>query len=170
MMRIRPMVGRDQDALAECYPEKGYEHFAEYYLEHLQDMRTVFVAVHKSHNDDETTHEALVGYVTIRWESPHTHFWRRNVPEIVDLNVIAAYRRQGIGSALVDACEKRIRERGYPVAGISVVQDKADYAQARRLYPQLGYVYEASYINEDNEVLHHLAKQLGGNHSSISEG
>lgn len=151
MVTIRPLRAADCHLLADLYPEKGDALFERYYLEHLRDLRPVWVAVLP---DGE-----LAGYVCLLWESPYTQFWRRNVPEIVDLNVIEEQRRQGIGSALIAACESAAQERGYRRIGISVVQDDPDYAAARSLYPSLGYEPDGFGITrEDNE--RHLWKTL----------
>lgn len=154
MPPIRKMQGRDVEGLTDLYPEKGAEQFESYYVEHLQDKRTVFVAVAKSDEGEFT----YFGYVTLVWESGYTQFWRRNIPEIVDLNVAAPYRKQGIGSDLIAACENFAREKGYPTLGISVEQSP-DYAAANRLYPALGYAPDGFGITEhDNEL--HLVKSL----------
>src|SRR5215510_10427263 len=114
MLPIQKMQKRDIEDLEALFPDKREGQFDDYYLEHLQDIRTVLVAVEK----DEEGERTYFGYVTIRWESGYTQFWRRNIPEIVDLNVAESYRRQGIGSALIAACESLVREKGYAMIGI----------------------------------------------------
>jgi hypothetical protein len=52
--------------------------------------------------------------------------------------VLPRYRRQGIGSRLLDEAERLIAERA-PEAGIGVGLDP-DYGPAQRLYVQRGYV------------------------------
>ena len=154
MPPIRLMQNRDIEPLIALFPDKPEERFEEYYIEHLQDIRTVLVAVEK----DEEGARTYFGYVTLLWTSNYTQFWRRNIPEIADLNVAEAYRKQGIGSALIQACEALVREKGYPTIGISVEQSK-DYADANRLYPKLGYVADGFGITPDDNELH-LIKSL----------
>ena len=154
MPPIQKMQKRDIEALHELFPDKREGQFEDYYLEHLQDKRTVFVAVEKSEEGERT----YFGYVTIRWESNYTQFWRRNIPEIADLNVAESYRGQGIGSALIAACESLVREKGFPMVGISVEQSDT-YANANRLYPKLGYVPDGFGITPDDNELH-LIKTL----------
>ena len=116
MPSIQKMQKRDIEDLETLFPDKREGQFEDYYLEHLRDIRTVLVAVEK----DEEGERTYFGYVTIRWESNYTQFWRRNIPEVVDLNVAEPYRRQGIGSALIAACESLAREKGYSDIGFIV--------------------------------------------------
>lgn len=116
MLTIQKMQKRDIENLETLFPDKREGQFEDYYLEHLRDIRTVLVAVEKSEEGERT----YFGYVTIRWESNYTQFWRRNIPEVVDLNVAEPYRRRGIGSALIAACESLAREKGYSDIGFIV--------------------------------------------------
>lgn len=164
MIQIRKIRSTDQEPLAHSFAvmNKTLEKFEQYYLDALLQKRVVFVALmsqSQTPTDDNETIQVPVGYVTLMWESPYTQFWRRRIPEIVDLNVVPQYRQQGIGSALIRACEDEARQHGYQKIGISVVQDDPDYAPARRLYPQLGYEPDGYGITRlDNEL--HLWKSL----------
>src|SRR5687767_11750885 len=113
---IRYMLSLDSEALAETFEEwhKPLSQFENYYLEHLLDKRLVLVA----RLDDQA-----IGYTTLVWESLYTHFWRRRIPEVVDLNVWPIYQRQGIGTALIARCEAEAKKRGFSHLGISVVQE-----------------------------------------------
>lgn len=154
---IRKFRAADRDLLALTFKawHKEFYLFDNYYLEQMLDKRLVLVAEHAAHG--------LVGYVTILWESPYDHFWRRRIPEIVDLNVMPPFQRNGIGTALIRACEEQAKQRGYSVMGISVVQND-DYAAANRLYPALGYEPDGFGITpQDNEL--HLIRALASNAS-----
>jgi GNAT superfamily N-acetyltransferase len=61
----------------------------------------------------------FAGYVTLLWVSAYGPFAERQVPEISDLNVLPAHRRQGIGSALLDCAESAASARSN-VAGLGV--------------------------------------------------
>lgn len=80
----------------------------------------------------------FTGYLTILWESPYPFFWKEGIPEIVDFNVLPRFRRQGIGTTLMEEAEKRIAERS-PVAGIGVGMT-TDYGAAQILYVKRGYI------------------------------
>jgi ribosomal protein S18 acetylase RimI-like enzyme len=82
--------------------------------------------------------EEIAGYLTVRWESDYPPFREARIPEIVDLNVLPAFRRRGIASALMDAAEAIIAQRS-PVAGIGVGL-YADYGAAQRMYVLRGYI------------------------------
>jgi GNAT superfamily N-acetyltransferase len=78
---------------------------------------------------------AFVGYVILRWRSS---WFAEGVPEIQDFNVVRARRRQGIGTALLDAAEARAATRS-AVVGIGVGMT-ADYGAAQVMYVARGYV------------------------------
>ena len=94
----------------------------------------------------------FAGYVTIEWESGYPPFQEAHIPEIVDLNVLKRYQRQGIGTALLEAAEQRIAQRS-PVIGIGVGLT-ADYGVAQSLYPKRGYV-------PDGRGIYNRGKQVG---------
>jgi hypothetical protein len=131
MPPIQRMHKRDIEALEALFPETTEGQFEADYLEQLQDIRTVLVAVER----DEEGERTYFGYATVRWQSDYTQFWRRNIPEIVDLQVAEPY--QAIASALVVACESLVREKGYTTLGTSIKQNDAD---ATCFYSELGYV------------------------------
>jgi GNAT superfamily N-acetyltransferase len=78
------------------------------------------------------------GYVTLLWVSEYEPFAQRRIPEVVDLNVLPAYRRRGIGTALLDRVESVAAARS-PVVGLGVGL-YADYGAAQRIYARRGYV------------------------------
>ena len=72
----------------------------------------------------------ILGYVTLKLHSEYWPFQKKNIPEIKDLNVLLLYRRQGVGSALIEIAENKSREYGQWV-GIGVGLT-ADYAEAQK--------------------------------------
>jgi len=82
--------------------------------------------------------ERPVGYTCVVWTSDYAYFHQAHIPEIVDLNVLPRHRRQGLGTALLDAAESTIAGRA-TVAGIAVGLS-ADYAPAMLLYLKRGYL------------------------------
>jgi GNAT superfamily N-acetyltransferase len=115
----------------------------------------------------------VVGYVTLLWRSHYPPFAQAKIPEISDMVTAQAWRRRGLGEAMIGACEARARAAGHPVMGIGVGL-YADYGAAQRLYARLGYrpdgrgvwygaepaVPGQSYRLDDDLVLF-LTKQLG---------
>jgi len=152
MPPIQNMQKRDIEALEALFPDTTEGQFEADYLEHLQNIRTVLVAVEK----DEEGERTYFGYASIRWKSDYTQFWQRNIPEIIDLQVAEPYRRQGIDSALIAACEALVREKSYTTLGTSIKQgDKA----TSRFYSELGYAPTNFSITTDDNLMH-LSKTL----------
>lgn len=105
-------------------------HLFESYLAEQEDgRRVVLVALADSR---------FAGYLTVAWKPDYPPFRRRAVPEIQDFNVLPDYRRQGIGTRLMDEAEAIVAARS-PVVGIGVGVYAA-YGPAQRLYVRRGYV------------------------------
>ena len=132
---IREMVADDIDRLARTFApwNKSRAQFVWYFAEHTRGYRVVLVAAH----GDE-----VVGYTLLIWRSRHPAHREAGIPEIVDLNVLTQYQRQGIGSALIATAERLTAARGLPMIGIGVVLSP-EYVVAHRLYLNLGFVPEA---------------------------
>lgn len=94
----------------------------------------------------------LAGYVFLNWVPRYQPFRRLEIPEIQDLYVVADARRQGIGEALVAACEARAVDQGCSQIGIAVGLH-AGFGAAQRLYVRLGYVPDGSGVTYDREVV-----------------
>ncbi len=83
----------------------------------------------------------LAGYGNLLWQSDYLSFIEAGIPEINDLNTLEPFRRRGLATAIITECERIAAVAGKPVIGIGVGQTP-DYANAQRLYPQLGYEYD----------------------------
>ena len=105
-------------------PKSIYE---TYFKEQSENIRSVVVAKENG---------KFCGYVTIKWKSDYASFTQQNIPEISDLNVLPTYRKQGVGSALIDTCETMAKDRSYTSIGLGVGMT-ADYGDAQRLYVHL---------------------------------
>ena len=137
-INIREILTADPPIIAAAFTEQGWNkpesQYRRYLEEHQSKKRTVLVAEVR-----QTINLSLfAGYLTIVWESEYPPFEAKGIPEIVDFNVLIKYRRQGIGSALMDEAEKRITECS-PVAGIGVGMPP-DYGPAHILYIKRGYI------------------------------
>lgn len=115
--------------------------------------------------------EAYAGHCLVRWESGYEPFAAAGIPEIQDLNVLPMYRKQGVGTQLLDTAEAVMATRS-PIAGIGVGL-YADYGAAQRLYVRRGYIpdgrgitYDGKHIVKgesyrvDDSMVLHFTKQL----------
>jgi len=143
---VRLLRGDDIPQIAEAFKKLGWNkpasQYERYYTEQISNVRHVYVAFY-----DRT----FAGYLTICWASPYPPFREAGIPEIVDFNVLPQFRRQGIGTTLMDDAENEIAKVS-PVAGIGVGMD-ADYGAAQRLYVLRGYI-------PDGRGLHHKDRQV----------
>ena len=134
---IRPITEDDPERISAAFAAQGWDKPAALYHRYLQEQsdgaRAVFVAEYEGN---------FAGYVTLVWLSDYPAFRQRNIPEIVDLNVLKMYQRRGIASALLEAAEKRAGERSL-VVGLGVGLS-SDYGPAQRLYVRRGYVPDGS--------------------------
>ncbi len=133
MVKIENLTAAHIAPIAAAFAKLGWNKPASQYERYLDEqnrgLRAVLVAV---------VDGCFGGYLTIVWDS-HCAFLRENqIPEIVDFNVLPAYRRRGIGTRLMDAAELRIGKKS-PLAGIGVGLT-ADYGPAHILYIRRGYL------------------------------
>ena len=166
MITIREMLSSDAPVIAAAFAAQGWnkplDQYLCYWQESLQGKRLVLLA--------EVEGE-FAGYLTVVWESDYPPFLEEDIPEIVDFNVLLKFRKQGIGSALMDAAEQRIAVRSRS-AGIGVCLH-TDYGAAQVLYARRGYVpdgrgvhYHGQYpqygeqVRIDDDLVLHLTRQL----------
>ena len=132
-LKIRLLEVPDIMPIAESFRELGWNkpasQYQRYFDEQQSGERTVLVAFQPI---------TFCGYITIRWRSNYPSFRAANIPEIADFNVLPVWRRQGIGTRLLDEAERRIAQHS-PIAGIGVGL-YVDYGAAQRLYVKRGYV------------------------------
>lgn len=139
MPTIRLLKPTDIDPIAAAFAELGWDKPASQYEKYLSEQeagqRVVLVAHYGVQNLPILD---SAGYVTICWQSDYPPFREQNIPEIVDFNVLPKFRRQGIGTALMDAAESRVAAIS-PVVGLGVGMT-ADYGAAQRMYAKRGYI------------------------------
>jgi len=130
---IRLLESKDIPSIAKAFEQLGWNkpasQYEQYLLEQVLEVRDVYVALME---------EKFAGYVTICWTSNYEPFQNEGIPEIVDFNVLPGFRRQHIGTQLMDKAENEIAKKS-PVAGIGVGMT-ADYGAAQRMYVLRGYV------------------------------
>jgi GNAT superfamily N-acetyltransferase len=121
---IRPMTREDLKI-----PDRWAKPVSSIERDFRNERMLGFVAVHG---------EKIIGYVGLELIAQDPDFSSRGIPEIVDLHVFQDYRNQGVGQALLKACEEQARTEGWTVIGLCVSQDP-EQAAARHLYTKLGY-------------------------------
>jgi GNAT superfamily N-acetyltransferase len=145
---IRPMLAADPALISAAFTMQGWnkpqEQYERYWQESEQGSRLVLVAERDG---------VFAGYVTLLWQSDYEGFKSQDIPEIVDFNVLKAFQRQGVGTALMDEAERRIGERN-PIAGLGVGLTP-DYGPAQVLYVKRGYVPDGTGIYHNGQLLKH---------------
>jgi ribosomal protein S18 acetylase RimI-like enzyme len=145
MVAIHLLKEADIQLIAAAFAELGWDkpvsQYERYIAEQKAGKRVVLVA---------KTNKGFAGYVTILWESVYAPFRELGMPEIADFNVLPKFRRQGIGTQLMDEAERRIRERS-TIAGIGVGLTE-DYGAAQILYIQRGYIPDGRGISWQGEI------------------
>jgi ribosomal protein S18 acetylase RimI-like enzyme len=80
------------------------------------------------------------GFYLVAWDGErpagHGHLALTDPPELQDVEVLAQYRRRGVGSALTAAAEEQAHDRGFDRLRVTV---SVDNAAAQALYRTLGY-------------------------------
>ncbi|PLS82570.1 MAG: GNAT family N-acetyltransferase [Chloroflexi bacterium] len=132
-LQIRLLEASNVEPIVAAFNELGWHKPAAQYYQYLAEQsaggRTVLVAWLSA---------AFAGYLTINWQPEYPPFQRTAIPEISDFNVLPQFRRQGIGTQLMEHAEQLVAERS-AVVGIGVGM-YADYGAAQRLYVRRGYV------------------------------
>jgi GNAT superfamily N-acetyltransferase len=132
-IHIRPFDSKDIPKITRAFGEIGWNKPASQYETYLAEqtfrLRDVYVA---------TINGQFAGYLTVAWKSSYEAFRTAGIPEITDFNVLPKFRRQGIGTQLMDQAEAVIA-RIRSIAGIGVGLTP-DYGEAQRLYVLRGYV------------------------------
>jgi len=143
---IRTMEKRDIPRIAEGFRlqswNKPAEQFAAYYRQQTEGSRCVLIA--------ECDHR-FAGYVTLLPKALSGPFAEKNIPEIMDFNVLIRYRRQDIGSLLMDAVETQAAAMADAVSiGVGLY---TDYGSAQRMYVKRGYIPDGSGVWSQNSIL-----------------
>lgn len=141
---IRAMDESDSEVMSTMFAAIGWHKplalFQRYLAEQVRGRRLAFVAEWRGE---------IAGYITLLWSSEYRPFAERQIPEISDLNVFPAYRRQGIANALLDRAESAAFTRS-KVVGIGVGL-YADYGAAQRIYVRRGYLPDGEGIMYRNQ-------------------
>ena len=91
--------------------------------------------------------DRYVGHAKLVWTPDYIHFREAGIPEVNDLNVLPNYRKQGVGTQLIQRCEKTAATRCRQI-GIGVGLHPG-YNAAQRLYTKLGYILDGHGVHYD---------------------
>lgn len=130
------------DAFQKANWQKPASLFEKYYQEQQQAERVVWLAYFQ---------DQIAGYVTLKWTSLYKPFAHKQVPEIMDLNVLPSFRKFGIGSTLLTVAEEKAASQHSHVGlgvGLYGGQD-GGYGQAQRLYIKRGYIPDGLGVTYD---------------------
>lgn len=107
--------------------------FEKYLQEQISGQRLIWLAYLENQ---------IAGYITLKWHSLYQPFASASIPEIMDLNVLSQYRKQGLGSQLLDLAESKAIKRSDIVGiGVGLYAGKdGGYGAAQRIYVKRGYV------------------------------
>src|SRR4028118_1544258 len=108
---IRQMIEKDVDAVTQAFGHwnKRREQYERYWKENREGKRVTLVAV---------SGEQVVGYANVIWQPDYEPFREAGIPEINDMNVIAEFQKQGIGTTLIRESELIALQHGERTIGI----------------------------------------------------
>jgi GNAT superfamily N-acetyltransferase len=152
-VEIRLLGESDPETISVAFKDIGWgkpvAQYRKYLAEQAAGNRICLVA---------TVDGQFAGYVTVNWVPLYSPFAEQEIPEIQDLNVIPPFRRQGVGTRLLDRAEEEVALHS-SVIGIGVGLHPG-YNAAQRLYVKRGYVpdgrgvtYRNRYVEEGMEVV-----------------
>jgi ribosomal protein S18 acetylase RimI-like enzyme len=146
---LSPLNENDIDDIVLAFKAIGWNKPKSLYENYLQEQSSATRSVIIAKIDGK-----FCGYVTMKWKSDYPAFNKKEIPEIVDLNVLPQYQNRGIGTQLIQACEAMAIERSKETIGIGVGMT-ADYGNAQRLYVCLGYIPDGNGLHYKNKQLQH---------------
>lgn len=165
-IKIRKMLESDITEFHDEFEKQGWhkpaEQYQMYYEEQEHGTRKMFVA--------EADGNAG-GYAALLSHDISGPFKDKNIPVIVDLNVLEKYQRNGMGTAIMDAVENYVKEYSSTIClGVGL---HYGYGAAQRMYVKRGYIPDGSGVwfcgerleqyapcVNDDELILYLSKKL----------
>lgn len=150
MIEIRKMMRSDIEDFTEGFSKQGWHKenslYEQYYSEQESGQREVFVA---------TIDGAVAGYATLLKKDSTGPFKEKNTPVICDFNVLIKCQRQGIGTAIMDHIEARVKEYSPEIClGVGL---HSGYGAAQRMYVKRGYIPDGSGVWYQERILEQYA-------------
>lgn len=135
---VRPMRREDAEVFTQEEIAQGWIHASpEKLLARMADVEKGLCAAWTAELDG-----APAGYVSLYYRAGNGPFAGKGIPEIVDLDVLEKFRRQGVASALMDEAEALAAKEGSIVSiGVGL---HSGYGAAQRMYVRRGYVFDGS--------------------------
>lgn len=148
---VRSMIKSDIGKLVNGFLEQGwnksYELFNYYY--NLQENNERLVIIAELSGD-------VSGYVTLLPYTKVGPFAYRDIPEIVDLNVLIKHQKKGIGNKIMDIAENLAKEKSDYIS-LSVGLHSG-YGSAQRMYVKRGYIPDGSGVWYNGRQLEQYSK------------
>lgn len=144
LMTAQDITALEQAALL-VHGDSPVDYFQHCYEEQNQNRRYVLVA--RLALEQDTTDVA--GYAMVNFHPLYAPFRHMGIPEIQDLSVVPGLRKQGLGRALITACEDSARAKGCTQIGIGVGLG-ASFGAAQRLYVRAGFIPDGAGACFDN--------------------
>lgn len=136
-LTVRNIEHGDVQAITDAEIEQGWNASIEKYQKRLEDQksgRAISLIAEYSGKP--------VGYINVYPNSTEGAFGGKDYPEIVDFGVLEKYRKQGIGTILMDVAEKIAATYADIVyLGVGL---HSGYGSAQRMYVKRGYIPDGS--------------------------
>ncbi|WP_456274737.1 GNAT family N-acetyltransferase [Bacillus sp. AK031] len=134
---IRSMVKEDINKFVDAFEEQGWHKPSELFEDYFEHQETNKLKVIVAQFNDD-----IAGYVTLFPNAPSGPYKEKNVPEIVDLNVLIKFQKNGIGNKMMDIAEDVAKEKSSLVSlGVGL---HYGYGSAQRMYIKRGYIPDGS--------------------------
>lgn len=165
-MLIRDLQQSDAATITDEESAQGYRVNAEKYhmrLRHQAEEKSISLVAEYKGN--------IAGYINVYPNSKWGAFANQGYPEIVDFGVLEKYRRNGIGSKLMDIAEQISAEYADIVyLGVGM---HSGYGTAQRMYVKRGYIPDGTGVwygdtvceqyadcKNDDDLILYLSKKL----------
>lgn len=136
-LTIRNMEDKDAQAITDAEIGQGWDASVEKYQNRLEDQR-----LGKAISLVAEYSGKPVGYINIYPDNREGAFGGKGYPEIVDFGVLEKYRKQGIGTVLMDIAEEIAAAYADVVyLGVGL---HSGYGSAQRMYVKRGYIPDGS--------------------------
>ncbi|MBQ2765885.1 MAG: GNAT family N-acetyltransferase [Clostridia bacterium] len=142
---IRDLCESDAAIITAGEVEQGWDQTIDKYEMRLRDQaegKSISLAAEYMGN--------VAGYINVYPDAEWGAFGGMGLPEIVDFGVLEKYRKNGIGSHLMDVAEEiasRYADTVYLGVGVH-----NGYGSAQRMYVKRGYIPDGSGVWYRNEV------------------